>query len=106
MENTAYKFSIETSSSKPVLVTGGCGFIGSYITKYLLNNGFQVKVLDNLSSGAPISIPMDHPRLELYKGSVLDTQEVFAQSATGISFTLGEGRLIPGITKSRMMDLE
>ena len=38
------------------LVTGGAGFIGSNIVKLLLNNGVEVKVLDNLSSGYKINI--------------------------------------------------
>ena len=36
---------------KQVLVTGGCGFIGSEVTKQLSNSGAIVTVLDNLSSG-------------------------------------------------------
>lgn len=34
-----------------VLVTGGCGFIGSHIVDQLVSNGFEVAVADNLSSG-------------------------------------------------------
>lgn len=35
-----------------VLVTGGCGFIGSHITEWLLNNKCRhVRVLDNLCTG-------------------------------------------------------
>lgn len=33
------------------LVTGGCGFIGSHLTDVLLQQGHEVIVLDNLSSG-------------------------------------------------------
>lgn len=34
---------------KNVLVTGGCGFIGSELVKQLLERGYAVKVVDNLS---------------------------------------------------------
>lgn len=34
-----------------ILVTGGAGYIGSHTVKYLLDNNFDVVVLDNLSTG-------------------------------------------------------
>ena len=34
-----------------ILVTGGCGFIGSTIVDLLIENGHEVVVLDNLSTG-------------------------------------------------------
>ncbi|MFN2744467.1 NAD-dependent epimerase/dehydratase family protein [Bacillus sp. z60-18] len=34
-----------------VLVTGGCGFIGSHIAEQLLKENYQVSILDNLSTG-------------------------------------------------------
>ncbi len=34
-----------------VLVTGGCGFIGSHITDFLINAGHEVAIADNLSTG-------------------------------------------------------
>ena len=34
---------------KNILITGGSGFIGSHISLKLLNLGFNVRVLDNLS---------------------------------------------------------
>jgi len=37
--------------NKEILVTGGCGFIGSEVTKQLSNIGANVTIFDNLSSG-------------------------------------------------------
>jgi UDP-glucuronate decarboxylase len=36
---------------KKILITGGAGFIGSHLTKRLLNEGHEVIVLDNLFTG-------------------------------------------------------
>lgn len=46
---------------KRTVVIGGCGFIGSYIVKQLLNDGYEVIVIDNLSSGKKENIPESVP---------------------------------------------
>ena len=38
-------------SKARVLVTGGAGFISSFVVEYLVELGSAVKVLDNLSTG-------------------------------------------------------
>jgi len=38
------------------IVTGGAGFIGSHLTKFLINNGHDVIVIDNLSRGNMINL--------------------------------------------------
>jgi UDP-glucose 4-epimerase len=45
-----------------VLITGGAGFIGSHLTRYLLERGDTVSILDNLSTGSFDNIRpfMDH----------------------------------------------
>lgn len=39
------------SHNKTILITGGCGFVGVNLIKYLNHHGYIVKVLDNLSTG-------------------------------------------------------
>jgi UDP-glucose 4-epimerase len=56
------------------LVTGGAGFIGSHLTEALLAMGYEVVVLDDLSTGREENLQAvkDHPRLEIVRGSVTD----------------------------------
>lgn len=39
------------------LVTGGCGFIGSHLTEFLLKRGDQVTIVDDLSTGKRENVP-------------------------------------------------
>jgi len=52
-----------------VLVTGGAGYIGSHTVRRLLQNGYGVVVLDNLSKGHSWAVPPEAP---LIIGDVAD----------------------------------
>jgi len=60
------------------LVTGGAGFIGSHLVDGLLAAGWQVVVLDNLSTGrlANLAHLTHEPRVSLVEGDVCDGELV------------------------------
>ncbi len=58
-----------------ILVTGGAGFIGSHVTKQLLDQNHHVVVYDNLSRGFKELVD---PRAKFIQGDVLDKQKLVA----------------------------
>lgn len=65
------------------LVTGGAGFIGSHITKYLLSRGEKVRVFDNFSNGKRENLE-EARGAEVVEGD-LRNREVLARAMEGIT---------------------
>ena len=55
------------------VVTGGAGFIGSHITKKLVERGDTVTVIDNLNTGKETNLESVKDKIIFVKGSVLDS---------------------------------
>ncbi|RDW20591.1 NAD-dependent epimerase/dehydratase family protein [Oceanobacillus chungangensis] len=60
-----------------VLVTGGCGFIGSKIVEKLINKNYNVHVIDNLSTGNKDNIDLDKVTLHVQDINDPEIEEVF-----------------------------
>ena len=55
-----------------VLVTGGAGFIGSHLVDHLMEDGHEVRVLDDLSAGSLENLKgwINHERFEFMQGDL------------------------------------
>ncbi|WP_017733860.1 NAD-dependent epimerase/dehydratase family protein [Nafulsella turpanensis] len=68
--------------SKQVLITGGAGFIGSHLANELINNGYRVKILDNLLEQVhgkdAVRPDYLHPEAELIRGDVRTRKDLIS----------------------------
>jgi len=81
-------------ASKKILVTGGAGFIGSNLCESLLEDGHQVRCLDNFATGHFHNIKnlMDHPNFELQVGDIRDLATC-QKAVDGMTHVLHEAAL-------------
>jgi len=64
------------NGTRRVLVTGGAGFVGSLLTRMLLDRGYHVRVLDRFDYGRAGLHGLHHPRLEILAGDVCSSRDV------------------------------
>ena len=62
-----YVVKSEWSIVKNILVSGGAGYVGSHTVKVLLEEGFNVVVLDNLTTG---SVQAVAPKAKFFYGDI------------------------------------
>ena len=68
----------EKLAGKKCLVTGGAGFIGSHLADLLLEEGAQVRVLDNLATGIKENLAehFGKAEFEFLEGSILEPHDL------------------------------
>lgn len=71
------------------LVTGGAGFIGSNLCEAILNLGYRVRCLDDLSTGKRENVEMflDHPNYTFIKGDIKDL-DTCMKATEGVDYVL------------------
>ena len=84
----SYKELIFPNNTK-FLVTGGAGFIGSNLCEAILDLGYEVTCLDNLSTGKQANVDpfLDNPRYTFIKGDIRDL-DLCKEVCTGKDFVL------------------
>jgi nucleoside-diphosphate-sugar epimerase len=73
-------------AGRRVLVTGGAGFVGSYLVEDLLRQGANVRVVDDFSSGAPDELPATAD-VEFLSGDLRDP-EVARRAVAGVDVVM------------------
>lgn len=73
------------------LVTGGAGFIGSNLCEAILNLGYRVRCLDDLSTGKQENIDMFlyNPRYEFIKGDIKELNTCL-KACKGVDYVLNQ----------------
>ena len=79
----------------PVLVTGGAGYIGSHAVLALLDAGWSVAVIDDLSNGTRAVVP-DH--VPFYEGNISDRdllERIFGEQGVGAIMHFAGSIVVP-----------
>lgn len=82
---------LEFPKNSVFLVTGAAGFIGSNLCEAILNMGYKVKALDDLSTGKKENIDMflGDSNYEFIKGDIKDI-DVCINACKGVDFVLNQ----------------
>lgn len=92
------------SDGELVLVTGASGFIGSHLTKMLLDLGYRVRAFDNLVTGNVLYLDLKHPNLEFQYGDILDLSALrkAMKGVTGIFHLAAASKVLPSLKDPHM----
>jgi UDP-glucose 4-epimerase len=84
---------VGTAQQTTVLVTGGCGFIGSHLVEALAKKGYKIRILDDMSTGKLDNIKsFSSPDIEILVGNVADFKTVEA-AVTGCTYVFHEAAI-------------
>lgn len=88
----------QTGIGRLALVSGGAGFIGGHLAERLLQDGWRVRVLDDLSSGREANLAACAADVELIRGDIRDEAAV-ARAVTGAEVVFHQAA-VPSVPRS------
>lgn len=80
------------------LVTGGAGFIGSHLVRFLLERGERVRILDDFSTGKRENLAGLEDRVDLHQGDLKSDEDV-RNAVSGMDFVFHQAA-IPSVPRS------
>ena len=82
---------LEFEKNALFLVTGGAGFIGSNLCEAILNMGYRVRCLDNLSTGKEenVELFLENSNYEFIKGDITDL-DTCMDACTDVTYVLNQ----------------
>ena len=91
------------------LVTGGAGFIGSNLCEAILNLGYRVRCLDDLSTGKQTNVDLfaDNPNYEFVKGDMIKPGAAVIDVGINRIFDekLGKNRLVGDVNFAEAVEV-
>ncbi len=77
-----------------ILITGGAGFIGSNLSEYFLNKGYQVVCLDNFATGHRYNLTAccENPNFTLIEGDIRNLSDC-QKAVEGVDYVLHQAAL-------------
>ena len=82
---------IKFQDNSTFLITGAAGFIGSNLCEAVLNLGYRVRALDDLSTGHYENIEpfLENPKFTFIKGDIKDL-DTCLRAADGVDYVLNQ----------------
>ena len=87
-----------SSQGRQALVTGGAGFIGGHLVAQLVADGWNVRVLDDFSTGNEDNLAGSVGRVEVVRGDVRVPEDV-ARAVEGVEVVFHEAA-VPSVPRS------
>ena len=99
----------EDGAGPLVLVTGGCGYIGSILVRRLLSSGYRVRVVDRLLYGGDVFLReiKQHPGLALINQDIAEA-DVLEEAIKGVDAVVHLAAIVgdPGCAKYEDLAIE